>query len=118
MPGASADDLRAEVRRLRDEAATGRVRARRADTLARRLVEAQAAATGLLADASDLRLDALDDVLDDDGVPDPALVRAQVEALIDAKPHLASRTPRGDLAQGARDDTPAVDLAGLLRAGA
>lgn len=117
MPDATPDDLRAEVRRLRDEAATSRVGSRRADTLAARLVESYAAATGLLADPTDLRAEP-GDLVDDDGHPDPAKVREAVESLIEAKPHLASRTPRGDVDQGARDDAPGVDLAGLLRAGA
>ncbi len=117
MPGASEEDLRAEVRRLRDEAAETRVRSRRADTLTARLVEQIAASTGLLADASDLRADPAT-LLADDGLPDPAKVREAVEALVAAKPHLASRTPRGDIEQGARDDSADVSLSGLLRAGA
>ncbi len=117
MPGASEADLRAEVRRLRDEAAETRVRSRRTDSLSARLVEAYAAATGLLADATDLRADPAN-LLDDDGLPDPVKVREAVEALVASKPHLASRTPRGDIEQGARDDSSDVSLTGLLRAGA
>ncbi len=116
MPNATPEDLRAEVRRLRDEAAATRVGSRRAETLAQRLVEAQAGATGLLADPTDLRFDPA--LLDDEGLPDPGKVRTAAEALIAAKPHLASRTPRGDVEQGARDDSADVSLAGLLRAGA
>lgn len=56
---------------------------------------------------------------DDDGLLDAAKVRAAVDDLIAAKPLLASRTPRGDVHQGARDDADdTVSLAGLLRAGA
>lgn len=116
MPGASEDDLRAEVRRLRDEAGEQRVKGRRADTLAQRLVTAYAAETRLLADPSDLPYDAA--LLDDEGLVDEEKVRAAVDDLIAAKPHLASRTPRGDVEQGARDDSVDVSLAGLLRAGA
>lgn len=116
MPDATPDDLRAEVRRLRDEAGEHRVKGRRADALATRLVEAYAAATGLLADPSDLRFDPA--LLDDDGLPDPAKVRAAVDGLLASKPHLASRTPRGDVDQGARDDAADISLTGLLRAGA
>lgn len=116
MPGASEDDLRGEVRRLRDEASEQRVKGKRADTLAARLVEQYAAGTRLLADPSDLRFDAA--LLDDDGLPDPGKVAAAVDDLIAAKPHLASRTPRGDVDQGARDDDGGVSLAGMLRAGA
>ena len=78
MPGASEDDLRAEVRRLRDEAAESRVRSKRADTLQARLVRAYAEGSRLLADADDLRLDDPSSVLDDDGIPDPAKVRQAV----------------------------------------
>lgn len=117
MPGASEDDLRAEVRRLRDESSAQRVKGKQADTLAARLVEAYAAATGLLADPTDLRAEVAT-LLDDDGLPDPAKVREAVEALLTAKPHLASRTPRGNVEQGARDDAADVSLTGLLRAGA
>lgn len=117
MPDATPDALRAEVRRLRDEAAAGRAATRRTDTLAQRLVEAYAAAMGLLADPTDLRAD-LATVLDDDGLVDRTKVEQAVVMLLDAKPHLASRTPRGSIDQGARDDAPGVDLAGLLRSGA
>lgn len=117
MPGASEDDLRAEVRRLRDEAAEQRVKGRRSETLSARLVTAYAAATGLLADPDDLRADPAD-LVDDDGLPDPGKVRAAVETLIEAKPHLASRTPRGDIDQGARDDENELSLSEFLRRGA
>jgi hypothetical protein len=116
MPGASEDDLRTEIRRLRDESATHRVSSRRADTLAEWLVTAYAAAAGLLADPADLAFDVA--LLDDDGLPDPARVATAVDDLLAARPHLASRTPRGSIDQGARDDTPDVSLVGLLRAGA
>lgn len=104
------------VENLRAEAAEQRVKGKRADALAARLATAHAAATGRLADASDLAFD--EALLDDDGLVDPAKVEAAVEALLAAKPHLASRTPRGDVGQGARPESDEVSLAGLLRAGA
>lgn len=108
---------RAYVVKLRESEARYRVRAKHAETLAQNLVEAYAAATGLLADPTDLRFDP--SLLDDDGVPDRVKVEQAVAMLLDRKPHLASRTPRGDVGQGARPGEAAgVSLAGLLRAGA
>jgi hypothetical protein len=104
------------VERLRTEAAEGRVKGKRADALAAALVSAYAAQSGRLADPSDLAFS--DDLLDDDGLVDTAKVEAAVEALLVAKPHLASRTPLGDVGQGARPESDEVSLAGLLRAGA
>ena len=113
MPGASEADLRAEVRRLRDEAAEHRVRSKRADTLAERLVTAYAAQTRRLADPTDLWY--TPDLLDDDGLPDPAKVEAAVEGLLTSKPHLASRTPRGDVGQGRQGEQPEPGLLDLMR---
>ncbi len=102
---------RAYVEQLRQEAADARVKARRADDLARQLFSARVAATGLLVDPADLPYD--EQLLDD-----PAAMEAAIEALITAKPHLASRIPRGDIGQGVSDPADTVDLAALLRAGA
>ncbi|MCW2608722.1 MAG: hypothetical protein JWO60_3415, partial [Frankiales bacterium] len=77
------------VQKLRDEAASHRVKAKRADTLAAALVTAQAALTGRLADPTDLPFD--DALLDDDGYVDEAKVKAAVDELIKRKPHLAAR---------------------------
>lgn len=123
-PDAPPDDTgepqtfpRAYVEELRAEAAAQRVKGKRADALAAALVTAYAGATGRLADPSDLAYD--EALLDDDGLPDPAKVRAAVDTLLERKPHLASRRPVGDVGQGARPDGPdGVSLAGLLRAGA
>ena len=104
------------VQRLRDEAAGHRVRAKRADALAAALVTAQAAATGRLADPTDLPFS--EDLLDDDGLVDDGKVRAAVDELIARKPHLAARRPRGDVGQGARPEPDDTGLAGLLRRGA
>jgi hypothetical protein len=107
---------RAYVENLRAEAAEHRVKGKRADALAARLVTSLAASTGRLADPSDLPYDAA--LLDDDGMPDGDKVTEAVEALLAAKPHLASRRPTGDVGQGARSEAEGVSLAGLLRAGA
>lgn len=102
---------RAYVEQLRQEAADARVKARRADDLAQQLFSARVAATGLLVDPADLPYD--EQLLDD-----PAAMETAIEALITAKPHLASRIPRGDIGQGVSDPADTVDLAALLRAGA
>lgn len=86
------------------------------EQLAGRLTAAYAAATGRLADPSDLAFS--DDLLDGDGLVDPAKVTAAVDDLLTRKPHLASRRPSGAVDQGARDGDDGFSLAGLLRAGA
>lgn len=96
------------VEQLRREAAEARQKAKKADTYAEQLFYARVAATGRLADPSDLPFDL--DVLDDL----PAL-EAAIDALIATKPHLASRTPRGSVGQGATKAGDDVDLAGILR---
>lgn len=98
------------VERLRREAAGHRDRAKQADELRAALWTARVAATGRLADPTDL-------VMPDDADPlDAEQVDAAVDELLATKPHLASRRPTGDVGQGA---TPvsggSVDLAGLLR---
>ena len=85
------------VQKLRDEAAGHRVKAKRADALAARLVTAQAALTGRLADPTDLTF--TEDLLDDDGLVDDTKVQAAVGDLIKRKPHLAARRPTGDVGQ-------------------
>lgn len=100
------------VERLRQEAAEHRVKAKDRDTLAAALWEARVAATGRLADPTDLAMPEDADPLDVDAVA------AAVDELLTRKPHLASRRPRGDVGQGAAGTTSdTVDLAGLLRAG-
>lgn len=59
---------------------------------------AYAAATGKLADATDLPFDV--ELLDEDGMVDPDKVYAAVTALLARKPHLASRRPTGSVEQG------------------
>ena len=100
------------VEKLRQEAADARVKAKKADELAQALFVARVAATGRLAEPTDLPFNA--DLLDD-----AQQLTAAIDALLDAKPHLANRTPRGNIGQGPTGaDTGTVDLAALLRAGA
>ena len=115
-PEAAQDDAetfpRAYVEKLRAEAADARVKAKKADDLARELFTAKVTATGRLADPSDL---AYDEAL----VADADALNAAIDGLLAAKPHLASRTPRGDVGQGPTGgDNAHVDLAAMLRAGA
>lgn len=104
---------RAYVENLRRESAGYRDRARDRDVLAERLHAALVAATGRLADPTDLPFD--DAHLADDG----EALAAALDELLARKPHLASRRPSGDIGQGAGGgQDSAVDLAGILRAGA
>lgn len=91
------------VRRLRREAADNRVKAKRADELAAEVWALKVAATGRLADPSDLPYQ-----------PDTDPLQA-IDDLLQTKPHLARRTPRGDVGQGATATAPAVSLIDMLR---
>lgn len=103
---------RSYVEQLRGENARYRQRAQRADELAHRLHRSLVAADGRLADPTDLEF--ADEHLDDEQA-----LTAAVDELLDRKPHLAARKPRGDVGQGAvSGGTDSVDLAALLRAGA
>lgn len=97
------------VEKLRREAAESRVKAKRADDLAAALWTARVTATGRLADPTDL-------VMPDDADPlDEDAVTAAVDDLLERKPHLASRKPRGDVGAGATPAGGTVDLAALMR---
>jgi hypothetical protein len=96
------------VAKLRDESARHRQRAADRDDLAQRLHGALVAATGRLADPSDL-------TFDDAHLDDPDALSAAIEHLLARKPHLANRRPVGDVGQGVASSEGAVDLAGLLR---
>lgn len=101
---------RAYVEKLRQEAAEARVRAKKADDLARELFTARVAATGRLADPNDLPFD---DAL----LADLPALEAAIDELVAQHPHYAARRPRGDVGQGATgSDAGTVNLAGLLRA--
>jgi hypothetical protein len=113
-----ADDAetfdRKYVEQLRKQSAGYRDKAKttesRAEELSTRLHRALVEQTGRLADPSDLPYSAehLDSA--------EALTEA-IDALTAAKPHLKSRTPRGDVGQGVRGAAEShVDLLGMLRA--
>jgi hypothetical protein len=104
------------VTKLRQEAAEGRVKAKRADTLARQTVKALAANDGRLIDVDDLAFDA--QFLDDDGLVDSEKVTAAIDELVKRKPHLAAQRPSGIVPQGARPEPTRLDLHGMLRANA
>lgn len=99
------------VEQLRTEAAEHRTRARDRDEIAQRLHVALTAATGRLADPSDLPFD-------EAHLTDPDALTAAIDALLAAKPHLATRRPTGDIGQGPRTSPEPVDLAAMLRANA
>ncbi|MCM3554005.1 hypothetical protein M3697_02600 [Janibacter melonis] len=99
---------RSVVEKLRKENATYRERAKKADQYARELHAARVASTGRLADPSDLDFDPahLDDL---------SVLEAAIDDLLDRKPHLANRRPRGSVGQGMGGSTTSTDLAGMLR---
>jgi hypothetical protein len=99
-------DLRKEAAGYREKARTAETRA---DELSRALFTARVAATGKLADPSDLEYDP-------DIVDDPDAISAAADQLLADKPHLGSRTPRGDIGQGSRGKQSApVDFSALFR---
>lgn len=101
---------RAYVEKLRKESAGYRERAQRADDLAARLHTALVAATGRMADPTDLPFDAAN--LDDEQA-----LSGAIDELLTRKPHLASRRPFGDVGQGNRGaSSEPVNLADMLRA--
>jgi hypothetical protein len=104
------------VTKLRQEAAEGRVKAKRADTLARQTVKALAANDGRLIDVDDLAFDA--QFIDDDGLVDSEKVTSAIDDLLKRKPHLAAQRPSGIVPQGARPEPTRLDLHGMLRANA
>ncbi len=98
----------AYVQKLRDESAKHRTRAQRADDLGARLHTALVAATGRLADPSDL-------AFDESHLDDAEALTTALDELLSRKAHLASRRPSGDVGQGASGGGDDVDLAGILR---
>lgn len=96
FPRKVVEDLRRESAGYRDRVKTAEARA---DELARALFTARVAATGKLADATDL--DYNPDIVDD-----PEAIAAAIDALIEAKPHAKSRKLSGDVGQGQRGGKP------------
>lgn len=103
----------AYIAQLRQEAAEGRVKAKRADALARQAVKAIAASDGRLIDADDLAFD--QQFLDDEGLVDTDRVRAAIAALVERKPHLAARRPSSSITQGAQPEASQATLLDFLR---
>lgn len=99
------------VEKLRDENAKYRQRAKDRDEIAASLHTALVAATGRLADPTDLDFN-------DEHLSDPEALSAAVESLLEAKPHLASRKPSGDIGQGASVSSDTFSLSGLLKTNA
>jgi hypothetical protein len=102
---------KADLDGLRDEAATGRAKAKRFDTLASYYV--QLIAGRVLNDTRDLELSA--DLLTD-GLPDEGKITAKAEAIAQERPSLAK--VRGSVAQGVHSppaDSGDVDLHSMLR---
>lgn len=96
------------VQKLRDESAKYRQRAAKTEELGKRLHLALVEKSGRLQDASDLPYDEV--FLDD-----PDALSAAIDALLTAKPHLASRKPSGVIPQGATATPSSGSLSGLLR---
>ena len=108
FPRAYVESLRGESRRYRERAQSAETRA---GDLAAALWRERVAATDRLADPEDLPLPEGADPLDAEALT------AALDALLDAKPHLAARRARGDLGQHERRDTAEpVNLASMLRA--
>jgi len=99
---------RSYVEDLRRENGKYRQRAGEADALATRLHTELVRATGKLADPTDLPFNA-------DHLADAGTMSAAIDALLEAKPHLAARRITGDIGQGAQGNTGTVSLIDILR---
>ncbi len=111
QPGSDDTFPRAYVEELRAEAAKHRTAAKEAaealEPLQRRLFSVLVEQSGRLADPSDLAFDAA--LLDDESA-----LTAAIDALLETKPHLASRRVVGDIGQGAGTPVEDVSLVGIL----
>ena len=103
----------AYIAQLRQEAAQGRVKAKRADALARQATKAIAASDGRLIDPDDLAFD--EQFLDEEGLVDADRVRVAIDSLVERKPHLAARRPSSSITQGAQPEPGQVSLLDFLR---
>ena len=115
VPPEPADDAetfpRDYVLKLRDENAKYRQRAADRDEIAAKLHTALVRATGRLQDADDLPFDP-------SHLDDPDALTAALDALLTAKPHLATRKPMGSIGQGVSGASDTFSLAGALRSNA
>lgn len=101
---------RAYVEKLRAQNARYRERSRNADELAHRLHTELVRATGRLADPGDLEFDP-------EHLADADTLTTAIDALLAAKPHLASRRPTGEIGQGQRSTSAQpVSLLDILKA--
>lgn len=87
--------LKDEVARLKDENAKRRIDSQATEDLRHRLHVELVRATGRLADPSDLPYTA-------DHLTDSDALNSAVDQLLESKPHLRARTPKGDVGQGNR----------------
>ena len=100
---------RAYVEELRAENKSWRLKAQQADTYAHRLHTELVKATGRLADPTDMPFNP-------EHLDDADKLNTAIDDLLHRKPHLASRTPSGDVGQGVTGvNRPSVDLAAILR---
>ncbi|UXA08678.1 hypothetical protein KXD96_11760 [Mycobacterium sp. SMC-2] len=90
------EGLRKENANYRDRAKTAQARV---EELCRELVMSRISATGRLADPTDLQFGAEEASA---FLDDPSALNAAIDSLLEAKPHLASRRPAGDIGQGQR----------------
>ena len=105
FPRKYVEELRAENRRYRE-------RAQDRDALAHRLHVALVEKTGRLADPTDLEFDPAH-------LEDGDALNAALDDLLERKPHLASRRPRGgDVGQGPAGTSSSVSLLDLMRGAA
>lgn len=103
--------LRKENATLRERAKAAEARAARTDSLAARLHAELVRASGKLADPADFPYNPDADLLDD-----PEAFNQAIDELLEAKPHLRSRTPRGDVGQGNRGKAEEpVNLMNILK---
>ncbi|WP_299051584.1 hypothetical protein [uncultured Nocardioides sp.] len=107
---------RSYVEKIRKESQNYRDRAKRGETALSRLTVStvREATSGILVDPTDLTYDE-ESMSDEDGFPDPEKIKEAAEALIERKPHLAPRRPRGDIGQGNQGGGDDFSLASLLR---
>lgn len=97
------------VKSLRDEAAKHRVRAAKHDETKARLHVELVKANGKLADPADLPFN-------EDHLTDPDKLNADIDALLQSKPHYASRIPQTgtSIAQGVKGLPPEQKPPGFL----
>lgn len=103
--------LRKEAATLRDRAKAAEARAARTTSLAARLHTELVRASGKLADPADFPYNPDADLLDD-----PEAFNQAIDEFVEAKPHLRSRTPKGDVGQGNRGKAEEpVNLLNILK---